>query len=356
VFKSRIAALTVRELLLLPVPDTHFLVDGLLPHPAITALCGPPGSLKTWLTCGLGLALAGATPFLGHGVPEPRRALLLEGEMPPAQIARRLRLLGSDPACEQFSVFAEPLDLYDDGILDDLLSRPESVIILDSAIRFLRGSENTAEDAAAFYARLYRLRAAGKSVVLLRHVRKRLRDGNGPVVDSDEAGRGSSEWQAGCDAEILVRDISLNFIEVRFSKARDFVEPGAFAVRLVEEHGRASLRVESLSAAILDEPSPRDRALHAMLPVLPDAAPGMTVKEVRSALIAHGDVRGVGAVRRALADLTAAGSVLCGDDGTSTRYWRTVLGAPAPATQTKLSAAEPPLRYARPYNGEVRHE
>lgn len=236
--------LSLLDLLATPEPQHRYAAAPLIPHPGVTLLVGYSGAFKTWAACSLSLALAAGEPFLGRfGVPRPHTVLFCETEMSRDQLARRFRLLGADPACDRLRFIVGPLDLYDVAQRKWLLEREEEVLILDPAVRLFRGDENAAQDVARFFEQaIFPLKRAGKSVVLVHHVRKAVP--GQPPSDPDALIRGSGDWKAAVDAAlVLVRQDEQRAI-VRHVKARDSREVAPFVLRLDADETRAMLSYE----------------------------------------------------------------------------------------------------------------
>jgi len=131
--------------------------------------------------------------------------------------------------------------------------------------------------------------------------------------------------------------------------------PVVMYVEQQAETGTYQSAVSSAQAAAHDAAAPLLRAL-------PDAPPGLTVPDVKHALLTRGDQTGEGTIRRRLEGLAASGGVIrlgTGRPGDPSRYYRwpgTSEMRPTSAAQTGLSVVVPPLRYARPYDGEASHD
>jgi putative DNA primase/helicase len=66
------------------------LLDPILPEKGLAMLYAPRGIGKSWLALSIGLAVAGGGSLLRWRAPEPRRVLLVDGEMPMADLQNRL--------------------------------------------------------------------------------------------------------------------------------------------------------------------------------------------------------------------------------------------------------------------------
>jgi len=243
--------LSLPELLALPEPEHRDAIKGLIPHPGITLIAGPPDSLKSWTGLELGFSLANATRFLEtFSVPELHKVLFVQLEMTGPEMAHRIRLLGAGdfPGHIAFLV-DQPFDL-NPARFHWLAQREEDVVIIDSVIRLFRGNENDAGDVSRFFSPLLALKQAGKSVLLLHHLRKPAAD----AVPGDLAAlvRGSGDFLAAPDAAFVLRRLDPSAVTVSCVKMRNAPKPEDFVVRIVGDGSRVSLVYEPAEAVVPD--------------------------------------------------------------------------------------------------------
>lgn len=104
---------TGTELLAMSIPPrTALLVSGERPVMRVKDLwmvAGPRGSAKTWMMDSLGVAVATGGSCLGWQSTEPRRVLLVDGEMPAGALQERLRLLAGGEDLSHLSIIAQDL-------------------------------------------------------------------------------------------------------------------------------------------------------------------------------------------------------------------------------------------------------
>ena len=253
--------LSLPELLTLPEPEHRFAVEGIIPHPAITLIAGPPDSLKTWVALEIGFSMANATRFLEtFPAPEPHKILFVQLEMGGGEMAHRVRLLGAGdfPGHIAFLV-DQPFDLYNPADFHWLTQQEEDILILDSAVRLFRGRENEAQDVARFFALLLALKQAGMSVVLLHHLRKPAADA-GPV-DLAALVRGSGDFLAAPDAAFVLRRLDAHAVTISCVKMRNAPKSEDFVIRLVGDGSRLSLVYEPAEVSVPDAPPLRSAVL-----------------------------------------------------------------------------------------------
>lgn len=139
-------------------PPTKWLIDKLIRVGGISFLVGESGTGKTIASLSITKALSEGTPWLGKYPASQSRILLLDKENTPADIQKLFKTMGiRNP--NVFNFFSE-----DDYNLIDETGKPTevseylslyiqqnniNVVILDSAIDFLVGDENSSTDVAA---------------------------------------------------------------------------------------------------------------------------------------------------------------------------------------------------------------
>lgn len=181
---------------LLNVTPGKFLVDGILFESSITALAGYAGDRKSIVSLNLAAACVTGEPFMGRFavVNKPERVLYLCPEMGLRELSKRAKDLGMIPHINK-SLFFRSLDMDGRMRLPDLT--PDelrgSLVILDTAVRFIEGSESDPQDMAAFADELFRLRHDGATVWVLFHSSKA---SAGQDLTLQNALRGSSELAA----------------------------------------------------------------------------------------------------------------------------------------------------------------
>jgi hypothetical protein len=157
--------------------------DGILYPGTVTVLGGASKVRKTWTVKDLSLSLASGQNFLIHSVPRPVPVLYLGAE----GLEWKLKRDFSSAASYKLGITDEDLDRVwvlatlgrikiDTEAGEEWLqdrAKMFDVIILDPYYRFLsRGSENDHADQRRVQDVLDRLKAKGKAIVLVHHVRK----------------------------------------------------------------------------------------------------------------------------------------------------------------------------------------
>ncbi|HVJ07422.1 MAG TPA: bifunctional DNA primase/polymerase [Acidisarcina sp.] len=181
----------------LHAPPVTFLIDGFLQREGVTAIAGPVRERKSLIALNLAHALLTGEKLFDHFavVKRPERVLYLCPEVSLGPFTDRLKKIGLLD-CVGETLFYRTLS--SDGSLT--LNAPElrpalpgSVVILDTAIRFLEGDENSSKDVRAFADSIFALlRDGAESVVMLHHSPK----DSGDSMTLENAMRGSGDMGA----------------------------------------------------------------------------------------------------------------------------------------------------------------
>lgn len=180
-------------------------------------LSGEWGALKSWLLLDWAIHLAAGRDWLGFHVPQARRVLYIDEEMPERVLRRRLKRLGVAAQvpldiplqCMSRAGFhMTPLNVTTvEKFLESEKFDPE-VIIVETLARVLEGEESHNPTIAQFWQQTDRFVRAGRSFVLAHHMTK-------PQVESAPGGqlhaqqvrhriRGASDIPAGADVVFTV--------------------------------------------------------------------------------------------------------------------------------------------------------
>lgn len=153
-------------------PPASFLIDGFLQLDAISALAAPVGQRKSLISLNVAHALCTGEPLFDYFkvAKRPQRVLYLCPEMGIISFADRVKRIGLMPFvgktffCRTMSK-GGVLELA--GLTVDELAG--AAVIIDTAIRFLKGDESSSEHMQAFAKSIFRLMQDGASAVLLLH-------------------------------------------------------------------------------------------------------------------------------------------------------------------------------------------
>jgi hypothetical protein len=189
-------------------PRPRFLIDGFLQLQSITAIAAPVGQRKSIIGLNVAHCLCTREPLFDHfpANPDavPSRVLYLCPEMGLISFSDRVRKIGLMPhVCESFFVRTmnpvqeTPGKRPDTLTLEDLQEDEvkNAVVIIDTAVRFIQGDENSSADMRVFANSIFRLAEIGAAaVVVLFHSGKTTKEQ--PELTLENAMRGSGELGA----------------------------------------------------------------------------------------------------------------------------------------------------------------
>lgn len=212
-----------------PYRQPEFILAPWLTSPGLAMIFAERGVGKTMMTSNIAFAVATGKGFLCWTCPQPKRVLIIDGEMPAGELQKRFReierVAGVRPAPENLTFLTADLEsegLPDLGTIDGQLRFEKyltgyDLIIVDNLSTLNRtGAENEADSWGVVQQWLIKQRSAGRCVLLVHHAGKggaqrgtsRREDVLGTVIQlKHPAGYNSSE--------------GANF-EIHFTKARGF--------------------------------------------------------------------------------------------------------------------------------------
>jgi hypothetical protein len=246
-------ALDISEFLALKIPPRQNMLAPWLPVQGLAMIHAPRGIGKTHVALGASWAISVGKGFLRWVAPQPRRVLILDGEMPATVLQERFNRIA---AASQY--YPEPgylkilaADIQPDGLPD--LSEPgvqaqyyapfiaaADLVVVDNLSTLCRTlKENDADSWQPVQSWALSIRRMGKSVLLIHHGGK------------SGAQRGTSRKEDVLDTVMSLRkppdysaDQGARF-EIHFEKARGFHGPEAepFEARLIgEQWSEAEIR------------------------------------------------------------------------------------------------------------------
>ena len=289
---------TKKDVVNCPTP-TYFIQD-FLQHEAICGIAAPVGQRKSLIALNVARSLCTGEPLFGFlpVMNKPERVLLLCPEMGLISMSERLRNAGLTEYLDDRLLFrsmnccgVDLRDVHKDALRD-------SVLILDTAIRFVEGDENSAKDMRLFSDTLFglqRLQGPHGAIIILYHSPKTTKDafeltlenclrGSGELGASltDCWGTRMQDPEKGWD--------SLNFIS--HVKVRDYAGPKDFEVFCDKATGIMSRVGDPEVVAVLNvrkggqkaNADGMDDAAHAFIKAKPD----LTIKALIAGLAEMG--------------------------------------------------------------------
>jgi hypothetical protein len=182
-------SLSLGALLDTDLPERAWLLEPWLRQQESALVWAAPGVGKTMLTLSLALTLAGGGSLMGWTAPQPRRVLVIDGEMPLDDLKGRLKVLAgaiADLDLEAaranltilarhhqhpdttFPDFGDP-DRQDEALGVIRRHRPDLVILDNLSTLATLDDENGAAEAQRFVRLLTRLKQAGIGVIVVHH-------------------------------------------------------------------------------------------------------------------------------------------------------------------------------------------
>ena len=175
-------------------PKPTFLIDGFLQKDVITAIAAPVGQRKTIVACNAVHSVLTGEPLFGHfAVTErPARVLYLCPEMGLLSFADRLRNLGLLSYVGK-TLFCRTMNSEGHLSLTDLTpdELTGALVVIDTAVRFVIGDENSSEDMKVFANTCFGLMKSGaSSVVVLFHSPKGTKEASELTLENAMRGSG----------------------------------------------------------------------------------------------------------------------------------------------------------------------
>lgn len=180
-------------------PPISFLIENFLQREGVTGLAAPVRERKSLIALNVAHALVTGEELFDHFkvVKQPDRVLYLCPEMALGPFSDRLKKIGL-LECVGDRLFYRTLSKDGKlGLIDDVLkpALPGAVVILDTAVRFLKGDEDSSTDMRLFADELFALlRAGAEAVLVLYHSPKN--QGNADMMTLENALRGSGDLGA----------------------------------------------------------------------------------------------------------------------------------------------------------------
>ena len=218
-------------------PEPSFIVEGILQKDVITAIAGLVGQRKTIIAANMVHASLTGDALFDHFkvVNRPARVLYLCPEMGLFAFAKRIRNLGLMEYVGK-TLFCRTMNSEGKLRLTDLI--PEelqgALVVVDTAVRFVQGDENSSEDMKVFAEDCFRLMKEGAaSVVVLFHSPKGMADASELTLENAMRGSGDLGAFVSCCWATRMQDPELEWKSTSYLKCvkqRDF-EADPFTVK-----------------------------------------------------------------------------------------------------------------------------
>jgi putative DNA primase/helicase len=181
----RLQPVSLKDFLAKPIKPREMLLDPILPQKGLEMLYGTRGTGKTMVALGLAYALATGTNFLKWKADKARKVLLVDGEMPAADLQQRLSwhalATNTDPGDNLKILCGDLIEIGGVGNVGDPKVQAElepylagiDVVILDNLSTLTAViRDNDAESWGPIQDYLLRLRRKNISVLIVHHAGK----------------------------------------------------------------------------------------------------------------------------------------------------------------------------------------
>ena len=260
--RPRFKTFHLSEFSQMPLPTRAMVLAPILPSQGLAMAFAPRGIGKTHLALNSAYSVAEGGSFLRWHAPEPRRVLLVDGEMPGAVLQERLKTIqAASPPLRPENFRLLPMDLQELGTSLNLANEEDQraiegeikgaeLLVLDNVSTLVSsGRENDADSWDAMQAWLLKLRRRGLAVLFIHHA------GRG------EHARGTSKREDVLDTVVSLKrpddyepEDGARF-EVHLTKARGiFGEDAApFEAKLETRDGAAFWTTKTLVDVIVEQ-------------------------------------------------------------------------------------------------------
>lgn len=242
--------ISYNDLLTLDVPEPTWFIPGMIPHPALVAFTGAPGSFKTFFVHWLCMTLAAGEPLFGLGnftkgpegmITRPKEVpavVFIEEEMHKAHLKERslaLKRFGTGKnffwsTMQGFSLTNETMVTQ---LKDYMLLRDVKILVLDpfSTIAGLKDENSNSEAAKVMDVMRREFIESGITVIFIHHPAK---GQNGSAI------RGAGDILGKCDMHFSIEKVGeepSRKILIKCGKSRLAEVPAAFMAELVSVNG-----------------------------------------------------------------------------------------------------------------------
>lgn len=211
-------------------PPLRFAIDGFLQEAGVTLIGGLAGHGKTLLMLAMAKALLEGSPLFGYepfSVLRPaQRVLYLIPESSLGPFWSRLQLFRLEEHVQGNCLLVSTLSSHEPVSLSDprMLKAAEGAdVFLDTAVRFMEGSENDAQDTRPFVQALFRLlRAGARSITGAHHAPKGFEGQNFMTLENILRGSGDIGAMLSTAWGVRQVDAARTALYVQNVKPRDF--------------------------------------------------------------------------------------------------------------------------------------
>jgi hypothetical protein len=254
-----------------PYAPVDWIVEPLISSGDRCLVFGESSSCKSWLLLDLALHLTAGRKWLGKfNVDRPRSVLYVDEEMGEHLLRQRIRRLGKGANIDDRTIpfqFISHLGLtFGKDLAEELLSAVEQadfdpdIIILETLRCVLDGSENDAEAVAAFWRNVRPLKVAGKTLIVVHHMKKpgRFKQANKYMAS------GSTYIVGGADSSLAIQRSAGDGVIIENVKNRSALEypPFLASIAFDDPEGAVAMRFEAVQKEASIDPGEKEKAMH----------------------------------------------------------------------------------------------
>lgn len=238
------ATMTAEELLKIEFPKNPWLIKHILPKEGFAFFVAAEATYKTFLTLDLALTLAEGKNWLGQEqflVERPARTLFIDKENPMAMIQQRIKGLGySGEAIKsiRWVKYPDKLSIVDSSgetsefmlsLATEVVEDAIDLIVIDSFVDLMVGSENSAEETQLFMGRMKEI-FPHVCIVALHHENK---PSQGVFRNDSQRTRGSTNINAQAQTMFRIEAVakSRTEITIKQTKCRDLQKLDKFLLQ-----------------------------------------------------------------------------------------------------------------------------
>lgn len=154
-----------------------FIVNDFLPAAGVAMIAAPPKARKSWAVMQLAYAVGTGSKWLDFTVPQPKKVLYVQAELPNWMVAERIVQMYGDDKLENVIFYHIPAaNLLDDedlqGLLDAVTENGAELVIIDPVANFWQGDENNSSAVNKLFDQIAKIQALNAAVVMVHHSRK----------------------------------------------------------------------------------------------------------------------------------------------------------------------------------------
>ena len=231
--------LPLSEIVTMKFEEHPWIIDSILYNEGFCFIFGAEGTGKSFLALSIAQAASAGRDWLGHfKVRSPVNVLILDKENPMSMISKRAKGLGMCSDNIHYLKYPEKFQLADKGEYSEFakalsaiaVEKDIGLVIIDSFVDLMLGSESSAEDTQVFFNALREL-FPHKAFVALHHENK---PSQGVFRSDSQRLRGSSNINAQTFTSFRLEPVAKSKTEMTLKqvKARDSLKLDKFMVRM----------------------------------------------------------------------------------------------------------------------------